>query len=236
MTEYFLWFQLSEGCHSHPAQTSAGSAVSSAIPTNTASPLETTDCQFCLHLKKINPITLLEFKFHDLEQNWMSRIWREFCVQFTEECSPQMLLFFSIWYNLTTMTCAKRKSSNDSFSTHVRQAETQNRGGCMSNTAEVTLLEALQLKGWDHSRQMCWLYLQVLFQGVLRFNCPKVCETFRNPSSAKYKRMLVSGTVVMHLLLKLRACKGVQIHEIWINIFPFCSSLEIEPRKYNTPP
>lgn len=72
--------------------------------------------------------------------------------------------FFSIWYNLTTMTCAKRKSRNDSFSTHVRQAETQNRGGCMSNTAEVTLLEALQLKGWDHSRQMCWLYLQVLFQ------------------------------------------------------------------------
>lgn len=93
MTEYFLWFQLSEGCHSHPAQTSAGSAVSSAIPTNTASPLETTDCQFCLHLKKINPITSLEFKFHDLEQNWMSRISREFCVQFTEECSPQMLLF-----------------------------------------------------------------------------------------------------------------------------------------------
>lgn len=84
----------------------------------------------------------------------------------------------------------------------------------MSNTAEVTLLEALQLKGWDHSRQMCWLYLQVLFQGVLRFNCLKVCETFRNPSSAKYKRMLVSGTVVMHLLPKLRACKGVQIHEI----------------------
>lgn len=43
--------------------------------------------------KKINPKTSLKFKFHDLEQNWMSRISREFCVQFTEECSPQMLLF-----------------------------------------------------------------------------------------------------------------------------------------------
>lgn len=81
-----------------------------------------------------------------------------------------------------------------------------------------------------------WLHLQDSFQAVLRFNYPKNCETFRNPSSAKSKRMLVSGTVVMHLLQKLRACEGVQMHEIRINIFPFCSSLGIEPQKCNIPP
>lgn len=138
MTEYFLWFQLSRGSHSHPAQTSAGSAVSSPIPTNTPCPLETTDCQFCLHFKNNYPHPSLEFRFHDLEQNWISRTSREFFVRFTEQYSPQILLF----QHFTTMTCAKRKSKNDSFkrpfSTQVRGAETQIRGGSMRTSAEGT--------------------------------------------------------------------------------------------------
>lgn len=216
---------------SHPAQTSAGSAVSSAIPINISCQLETTGCQFCLHFKKINPI------FHQNSGSMMDvkDIKRIFCTVYWAMFTTNTAFSISDIRNFTTVTCAKRRSRNNSFkrpfSTQVRQDETQNRSGCMSYTAEVTLQEGLQLRGWDH---MCWLYLCLI--PLLRFNCLKNCETFRNPGSAKYKRMLVSGTVMVHLLQKPRACKGVQIHEIWVNSSPFCSSMGIEPQKCNTPP
>lgn len=51
--------------------------------------------------------------------------------------------FVSIWDNFTVTTCAKRKSSNDSFkrafNACMKQAETQNTGGCMSNTTKLAL-------------------------------------------------------------------------------------------------
>lgn len=51
--------------------------------------------------------------------------------------------FFSFRYNFTVTTCAKRKSSNDSFkrpfNACVKQPETQNTGGCMSNAAALAL-------------------------------------------------------------------------------------------------